>query len=107
MKRRSLGGGAGQGSGRNRQPGKIIDCDHHLALPARGGAEFRYAPLSSGLDLVRKCLGQHEIATVQATAIDGESGLIRLTLRSSAWIDESHGTSCRLERADVARDGGH
>ena len=36
------------------------------------GAEqtFRYAPLSSGLDIVRKTLGQHEIATVQTTAID-------------------------------------
>ena len=31
---------------------------------------FRYAPLSSGLDIVRKTLGQHEIATVQTTAID-------------------------------------
>jgi hypothetical protein len=26
---------------------------------------FRYAPLSSGLDIVRKTLSQHEIATVQ------------------------------------------
>ena len=33
----------------------------------RGGPQqsFRYAPLSSGLDIVRKTLGQHEIATVQ------------------------------------------
>jgi ERF superfamily len=46
--------------------------------------------LSSGLDLVRKCLGQHEIATVQATAIDSESGLIRLTTTlvhaSGEWV---------------------
>jgi hypothetical protein len=28
---------------------------------------FNYAPLSSGLDIVRKTLGQHEIATVQTT----------------------------------------
>src|SRR5262249_40165355 len=46
--------------------------------------------LSSGLDLVRKCLGQHEIATVQATAIDGGSGLIRLTTTlvhaSGEWV---------------------
>jgi hypothetical protein len=34
------------------------------------GRTFRYAPLSSGLDIVRKALGQHEIATVQTTAID-------------------------------------
>jgi hypothetical protein len=31
---------------------------------------FRYAPLSSGLDIVRKTLGQHEIATIQTTAVD-------------------------------------
>jgi hypothetical protein len=51
---------------------------------------FRYAPLSSGLDLVRKCLGQHEIATVQSTEIDSDSGLIRLTTTlvhaSGEWI---------------------
>ena len=40
---------------------------------------FRYASLSSGLDIVRKALGGHEIATVQTTAIDTEAGLIRLT----------------------------
>src|ERR1700722_1875155 len=40
---------------------------------------FRYAPLASGLDIVRKCLGQHEIAAVQTTEIDREAGLIRLT----------------------------
>ena len=34
---------------------------------------------SSGLDIVRKVLGRHEIATVQSTAIDNEAGLIRLT----------------------------
>ena len=39
---------------------------------ATGAAErsFRYAPLSSGLDIVRKTLSQHEIATVQTTSID-------------------------------------
>jgi ERF superfamily len=55
-----------------------------------GSRTFRYAPLSSGLDLVRKCLGQHEIATVQTTAIDRESGLIRLTTTlvhaSGEWV---------------------
>src|SRR6516165_6510628 len=43
-------------------------------LPATGpdepGRTFRYASLSSGLDIVRKVLGQHEIATLQTTAID-------------------------------------
>jgi hypothetical protein len=52
-------------------------------LPAGspGGADrtFRYAPLASGLDIVRKCLGRHEIAVVQTTAIDPEAGVVRLT----------------------------
>src|SRR5829696_7253157 len=51
---------------------------------------FRYASLSSGLDLVRKSLGRHEIATVQTTSIDGEAGLIRLTTvlahSSGEWV---------------------
>jgi hypothetical protein len=55
-----------------------------------GIRSFRYAPLSSGLDLVRKCLGQHEIATVQTTTIDRDSGLIRLTTTlvhaSGEWV---------------------
>jgi hypothetical protein len=46
--------------------------------------------LSTGLDLVRKCLDQHEIATVQATTIDPETGLIRLTTTlvhaSGEWV---------------------
>jgi hypothetical protein len=35
--------------------------------PAR---TFRYAPLSSGLDIVRQALGEHGIATLQTTTID-------------------------------------
>jgi ERF superfamily len=62
-------------------------------LPSPGPHEaersFRYAPLSSGLDLVRKSLGRHEIATVQTTEIDG-SGLIHLRTvlahASGEWI---------------------
>src|SRR6516225_5458782 len=35
---------------------------------------FRYAPLSSGLDIVRRSLGRHKIATVQTTALNRETG---------------------------------
>ena len=58
----------------------------------RGGPQqsFRYAPLSSGLDIVRKTLGQHEIATVQTTAIDQAAGQVNLTTvlahASGEWI---------------------
>ena len=51
---------------------------------------FRYAPLSSGLDIVRKTLSQHEIATVQTTSIDETSGIVRLSTvlahASGEWI---------------------
>ena len=47
-------------------PEKSLTATIALPVPARGAiGRFRYAPLSSGLDIVRKCLGQHEIATVQ------------------------------------------
>jgi hypothetical protein len=58
----------------------------------RGGKEqtFSYASLSSGLDIVRKTLGQHEIATVQTTAVDQTTGMINLTTllahASGEWI---------------------
>src|ERR1700727_3259173 len=56
----------------------------------KGEKIFRYAPLSSGLDIVRKTLGQHEIATVQTTAIDQTAGLVNLTTvlahASGEWI---------------------
>jgi hypothetical protein len=58
----------------------------------RGRADqtFRYASLSSGLDIVRKTLGQHEIATVQTTAIDQAAGVVNLTTvlahASGEWI---------------------
>ncbi len=51
---------------------------------------FRYAPLSSGLDIVRKTLGKYEIAAVQATVIDHAAELISVTTRlchsSGEWI---------------------
>jgi ERF superfamily len=51
---------------------------------------FRYAPLSTGLDIVRKTLSQHEIATVQTTSIDEAAGIVRLGTvlahASGEWI---------------------
>src|SRR6201993_3183543 len=51
---------------------------------------FRYASLASGLEIVRKTLGQHEIATVQTTAVDQASGIVNLTTvlahASGEWI---------------------
>jgi hypothetical protein len=60
--------------------------------PGRGGIErsFRYASLSSGLEIVRKTLSHHEIATVQTTAVDQAAGIVSLTTvlahSSGEWI---------------------
>jgi hypothetical protein len=71
-------------------PEKSLTATLVSPFPREGSRTFRYAPLSSGLDLVRKCLGRHEIATVQATAIDPDTGLIRLTTTlvhaSGEWV---------------------
>jgi ERF superfamily len=58
----------------------------------KGSAEqiFRYAPLSSGLEILRKALGQQEIAILQATAIDQAAGVVNLTTTlchsSGEWV---------------------
>jgi ERF superfamily protein len=71
--------------------------------PGEGAKSFRYAPLSSGLDIIRKALGPHQIATVQTTAIDAASGTVNLTTvlahESGEWIS-SDWPVCRI--ADTA-----
>jgi hypothetical protein len=71
-------------------PEKSLTATIASPFPREDSRTFRYAPLASGLDLVRKCLGRHEIATVQATAMDKESGLICLTTTlvhsSGEWV---------------------
>src|SRR6476660_4619942 len=71
-------------------PEKSLTATIVSPFPREGQRTFRYASLSTGLDIVRKCLGQHEIATVQSTAIDRDSGLIRLTTTlvhaSGEWV---------------------
>ena len=60
-------------------PQKSLTATLQAASPRQVGRTFRYAPLSAGLDLIRKCLGQHEIAVAQTTSIEKEAGLIQLT----------------------------
>ena len=60
-------------------PEKSLTATVASPFPREDARTFRYAPLSSGLEIVRKCLGKHEIAAIQTTSIDKESGLIRLT----------------------------
>jgi ERF superfamily len=71
-------------------PEKSLTAIIRTGRPGEGVRSFRYAPLSSGLDIVRKTLGQHEIATVQTTAIDSAVGMVNLTTMlahaSGEWI---------------------
>ncbi len=71
-------------------PEKSLTATIRTGRPGEGERSFRYAPLSSGLDIVRKTLGQHEIATVQTTAIDQTAGMVNLTTTlahaSGEWI---------------------
>src|SRR5271165_3268174 len=54
------------------------------------GRTFRYAPLSSGLDIVRKVSGEQGIATLQTTTIDQDIQSVSLTTvlahASGEWI---------------------
>src|SRR5262245_41557828 len=71
-------------------PEKSLTATIRPGRPGEGERGFRYAPLSSGLDIVRKTPGQHEIATVQTTTIDREADLVNLTTMlahaSGEWI---------------------
>src|SRR5271169_5933174 len=60
-------------------PEKSLVATIRPSGPGEVERSFRYAPLSSGLDIVRKTLGQHEIATMQTTAIDQTAGIVNLT----------------------------
>jgi ERF superfamily len=90
-------------------PEKSLTATIVSPFPREGSRTFRYAPLSSGLDLVRKCLGQHEIATVQATAIDHQSGLISLTTTlvhaSGEWVSSDWPVCPLIETAAPHRLG--
>ena len=71
-------------------PEKSLTATIRTGRPGDRERSFRYAPLSSGLDIVRKTLGQHEIATLQTTAIDQTAGMVNLTTTlahaSGEWV---------------------
>jgi ERF superfamily len=71
-------------------PEKSLVATIRSPFPRGSDRIFRYAPLSSGLEIVRKSLGRYEIATVQTTEIDKDAGLVRLTTvlvhSSGEWL---------------------
>ena len=90
-------------------PEKSLTATIRTGRPGEGERSFRYAPLSSGLDIVRKTLGQHEIATVQTTAIDQAAGMVNLTTMlahaSGEWIASDWPVCPIAETANPQRMG--
>jgi len=94
---------------------ELINPEKSLTATIRTGRageckrNFRYAPLSSGLDIVRKTLGQHEIATLQTTAIDQAAGMVNLTTTlahaSGEWIASDWPVCPIAETANPQRMG--
>jgi ERF superfamily len=90
-------------------PEKSLTATIRTGPPGEGERSFRYAPLSSGLDIVRKTLGQHEIATLQTTAIDQTAGMVHLTTTlahaSGEWIASDWPVCPIAETANPQRMG--
>src|SRR5256886_14639523 len=90
-------------------PEKSLTATIRSGRPGEGERSFRYAPLSSGLDIVRKTPGQHEIATVQTTAVDQAAGLVNLTTTlahaSGEWIASEWPVCPIAEMANPQRMG--
>jgi hypothetical protein len=90
-------------------PEKSLVGSIYSNTPDGGERIFRYAPLSAGLDIVRKTLGQHDIAVVQTTAIDQAAAIVNLTTvlahASGEWIS-SDWPFCPVQRdRNPASDG--
>jgi len=90
-------------------PEKSLTATIRTSRPGDCERSFRYAPLSSGLDIVRKTLGQHEIATLQTTAIDQTAGMVNLTTTlahaSGEWIASDWPVCPIAETANPQRMG--
>jgi hypothetical protein len=90
-------------------PEKTLTATIRIGRPGENERSFRYAPLSSGLDIVRKTLGQHEIATLQTTAIDQTAGMVHLTTTlahaSGEWIASDWPVCPIAETANPQRMG--
>jgi hypothetical protein len=105
----SLAGALAKAQGELTNPEKSLVATIHPQSHGEAERSFRYAPLSSGLDIVRKTLGQHEIATVQTTAIDQAAGTVNLTTilahASGEWISSDWPVCAIADTATPRRMG--
>ena len=106
----TIAGALAKAQGELTNPEKSLVATIRTDVP--GGAverSFHYAPLSSGLEIVRKTLSQHEIATVQTTAVDQAAGMVSLTTvlahSSGEWIASDWPVCALSETATPHRMG--
>src|SRR6201981_1944390 len=90
-------------------PEKSLTATIRSGRPGEGERSFRYAPLPSGLDIVRKKLGQPEIARIQSISIDKDAGVVNLTTMlahaSGEWIASDWPVCPVAETANPQRMG--
>jgi hypothetical protein len=94
---------------------QLVNPEKSLSATIRTGRAgeiertFRYAPLSSGLEIVRKTLSEHEIALIQTTAIDQATRMLHLTTMlahsSGEWISSQWPVCAVAEIANPHRMG--
>jgi hypothetical protein len=105
----ALAAALAKAQGKLTNPEKSMIATIRSPFPREGDRTFRYASLASGLDIVRETLGQHEIATVQSTAIDQATGQIQLTTllahASGEWISSDWPVCAISETATPHRMG--
>jgi hypothetical protein len=90
-------------------PEKSLTATIRTGRAGEAERTFRYAPLSSGLEIVRKTLSEHEIAVIQTTAIDQASRMLNLTTllahSSGEWIASQWPVCAMAEVANPHRMG--
>jgi hypothetical protein len=105
----ALAAALAKAQGELANPEKSLTAIIRGGRPGEGERSFRYAPLASGLDIVRKTLGRHEIATVQTTAIEPAAQIITLTTMlahaSGEWIASDWPVCAVAETANPQRMG--
>jgi hypothetical protein len=90
-------------------PEKALTATIRSQFPRERDRTFRYASLSSGLEILRKCLSRQEIAILQTTVIDREASLIRLNTvlahASGEWVSSDWPVCPASETATPHRMG--
>src|SRR3974390_707494 len=90
-------------------PEKSLTATIAGGRPGEEARSFRYAPLSSGLEIVRKTLSEHQIAVVQTTEVDQASRMLTLTTllahSSGEWIASYWPVCSVAEVANPQRTG--